>query len=205
MEIVHVLHHYEGAYSRHDLTALQTVLSPSVTRYGAGTGGCDHSTGRPAVLADYQAQFSSGTGTYRLIHITPQAVTVNADARTAAISLEYHIAPVSRGRVNFKLANTPAGWKITDITATCRPAQAPENPPTTAATSISSTATVAPTPAAVEAVGSTSHAGDAQFCSTHMCIPNFPNGNGTVVQCEDGEYSHSGGLQGACSDHGGEM
>lgn len=64
----------------------------------------------------------------------------------------------------------------------------------------------APAPAAsVEGPGSTSHAGDAQFCSTHTCIPNFPNGNGSVVQCADGEWSHSGGLSGACSDHGGEL
>ena len=42
------------------------------------------------------------------------------------------------------------------------------------------------------------------FCSTHQCIPNFPNGRGTVVQCNDGDWSQSGGLSGACSDHGGE-
>jgi hypothetical protein len=36
------------------------------------------------------------------------------------------------------------------------------------------------------------------------CIPNFPDGHGTVVQCADGEYSHAGGLSGACSHHGGE-
>jgi hypothetical protein len=55
-----------------------------------------------------------------------------------------------------------------------------------------------------EGPGSTSHAEDAQFCSTHTCIANFPNGNGAVVECNDGEWSHSGGLSGACSDHGGE-
>lgn len=48
-----------------------------------------------------------------------------------------------------------------------------------------------------EGPGSTTHAGDAQFCSAHTCIPNFPNSNGTVVQSVDGEYSHSGGLSGA--------
>jgi hypothetical protein len=37
-----------------------------------------------------------------------------------------------------------------------------------------------------------------------VCIPNFPNGTGTIVQCADGTYSHSGGRQGACSHHGGE-
>jgi hypothetical protein len=42
------------------------------------------------------------------------------------------------------------------------------------------------------------------FCDTHTCIPNFPNGNGYIVQCSDGEWSHSGGLSGACSWHGGE-
>ncbi|HEY6886723.1 MAG TPA: DUF3761 domain-containing protein, partial [Solirubrobacter sp.] len=43
----------------------------------------------------------------------------------------------------------------------------------------------------------------ADFCSTHVCIPNYDNGTGTTVQCADGTYSHSGGKQGACSHHGG--
>jgi hypothetical protein len=55
-----------------------------------------------------------------------------------------------------------------------------------------------------EGPGSPSHTGDTQFCETHKCIANFPNGNGAVVECNDGEWSHSGGLSGACSDHGGE-
>jgi hypothetical protein len=41
------------------------------------------------------------------------------------------------------------------------------------------------------------------FCATHDCIPNFENGDGYVVQCEDGTWSQSGGIQGACSWHGG--
>jgi hypothetical protein len=36
-----------------------------------------------------------------------------------------------------------------------------------------------------------------------VCIPNYPHGTGTTVQCADGTYSHSGGKQGACSYHGG--
>ena len=67
-----------------------------------------------------------------------------------------------------------------------------------------STSPVAPQSAQIEGPGSTSHATDPQFCSTHSCITNFPNGNGTIVQCNDGEWSHSGGLSGACSYHGGE-
>jgi hypothetical protein len=43
----------------------------------------------------------------------------------------------------------------------------------------------------------------SDFCDTHDCIPNFDNGNGSIVQCEDGEWSHSGGISGACSYHGG--
>lgn len=57
---------------------------------------------------------------------------------------------------------------------------------------------------AVEGAGSLSHSGDAQFCSTHQCIANFSNGSGAVVECKDGEWSHSGGISGACSSHGGE-
>ena len=68
--------------------------------------------------------------------------------------------------------------------------------PAASATSTQSTSAEGP--------GSYSHAGDAQFCSTHTCIENFPNGNGYVVQCRDGEWSHSGGISGSCSDHGGE-
>jgi hypothetical protein len=41
------------------------------------------------------------------------------------------------------------------------------------------------------------------FCDTHDCIPNYPNGNGSTVQCNDGSFSQSGGIQGACSHHGG--
>jgi hypothetical protein len=49
----------------------------------------------------------------------------------------------------------------------------------------------------------TSTGDDPGFCDTHDCIPNFDNGNGSIVQCADGTYSHSGGIQGACSHHGG--
>jgi hypothetical protein len=42
--------------------------------------------------------------------------------------------------------------------------------------------------------GGTDTTGD--FCSTHNCIENFDKGNGYIVQCQDGEWSHSGGDQG---------
>ena len=43
----------------------------------------------------------------------------------------------------------------------------------------------------------------AGFCTTHQCIPSFSEGTGTIVQCADGEWSHSGGRPGVCSRHGG--
>ncbi len=83
----------------------------------------------------------------------------------------------------------------------------PPGPGTSVPAVSSSTATLPPPTATtqeVEQPGSSSHATDDLFCSTHSCIENFANGNGTIVQCQDGEWSHSGGLSGACSDHGGE-
>jgi len=41
------------------------------------------------------------------------------------------------------------------------------------------------------------------FCTTHRCIPSFNEGTGSIVQCADGEWSHSGGHPGVCSGHGG--
>lgn len=43
----------------------------------------------------------------------------------------------------------------------------------------------------------------ASFCDTHDCISSFDDGSGSIVQCADGSWSHSGG-RGACSRHGGE-
>lgn len=53
--------------------------------------------------------------------------------------------------------------------------------------------------------GGSSGGGDsASFCDTHDCIPSFSGGSGSIVQCVDGTWSHSGGRPGACSHHGGE-
>jgi hypothetical protein len=44
----------------------------------------------------------------------------------------------------------------------------------------------------------------ANFCSAFACIASFWNQtNGYVVQCRDGLFSHSGGVRGSCSSHGG--
>jgi hypothetical protein len=59
------------------------------------------------------------------------------------------------------------------------------------------------TAAAVVAIASLAGCGKS-FCDTHKCINNFDRGKGYIVQCGDGEWSHSGGKSGACSYHGGE-
>src|SRR6266567_9391142 len=43
----------------------------------------------------------------------------------------------------------------------------------------------------------------ASFCSYFACIGNFWNGRGYVVECNDGDYSKSGGIRGSCSYHHG--
>jgi hypothetical protein len=48
------------------------------------------------------------------------------------------------------------------------------------------------------------HSEDESVCSTHECIGEYEKEPGTVVECADGTYSHAGGIQGACSHHGGE-
>jgi len=42
------------------------------------------------------------------------------------------------------------------------------------------------------------------ICTYFDCIDNFWNGRGYMVECEDGRYSMSGGISGACRYHGGE-
>ena len=47
---------------------------------------------------------------------------------------------------------------------------------------------------------------NAAFCSYFNCIPSFwQSTNGYVAECSDGTYSHSGGVSGACSHHGGVL
>lgn len=45
----------------------------------------------------------------------------------------------------------------------------------------------------------------ANFCSYFACIASFWNGRGYVEECQDGDYSKSGGIQGSCSHHGGNL
>ena len=42
-------------------------------------------------------------------------------------------------------------------------------------------------------------------CSYFRCIANWSNGRGHMEECEDGDVSMSGGIQGSCSYHGGNL
>ncbi|HWG24427.1 hypothetical protein [Actinospica sp.] len=53
-------------------------------------------------------------------------------------------------------------------------------------------------------IGSDVTSPPSDICSYFSCIDNFGNGNGYMVECNDGMYSMSGGIEGVCSDHGGE-
>jgi micrococcal nuclease len=52
--------------------------------------------------------------------------------------------------------------------------------------------------------GQTIRTPPADLCSVFACIPSFWNQTrGYVMQCRDGLLSHSGGIRGSCSYHGG--
>jgi hypothetical protein len=54
--------------------------------------------------------------------------------------------------------------------------------------------------------GSLVYSPPGNVCSYFNCIPSFwRQTNGYFEECSDGAYSHSGGRQGACSYHGGEL
>jgi hypothetical protein len=63
--------------------------------------------------------------------------------------------------------------------------------------------TQATPPSPVTATSTPATSTPANFCTTHQCIASFAEGHGTIVQCADGEWSHSGGRPGVCSRHGG--
>ncbi len=44
----------------------------------------------------------------------------------------------------------------------------------------------------------------SSFCSYFACIASFWNGRSYVIECQDSDYSKSGGIRGSCSHHGGD-
>jgi hypothetical protein len=101
-------------------------------------------------------------------------------------------------------------------TATPEPTPAPTPVPTPPPTPRPTPVPVAVAPPSPDTCGATSNpwgytfcAGSvittppSSFCNVFSCITSFGNGRGYVEQCVDGKFSKSGGIQGSCSQHGG--
>lgn len=113
---VETLRKYEAAYSRQSTSSLGALFTADVHREGAGLeSGCNVSIGRPDVLADYQAQFSEGTGTYRLNPLGAAVVEIPTDGITAVVRTNYQISPGGSGPIRFELVDTGTLWRINKI------------------------------------------------------------------------------------------
>ena len=132
---------------------------------------------------------------------SPPAVGGDAPSATAAVTPVATAAPSA----------TPLSTPTPTPTPTLAPTPAPTPVPIAAPTA-------APTAAPVNLCGAPPnpwsynfcgggliYSPDPSFCSYFKCIPSFwESTSGYVDQCNDGDFSHSGGRSGACSYHDGE-
>jgi len=121
-------------------------------------------------------------------------------------------------------SSSTAAAAVQTPATTAAPTPAPTAAPTPVPTRVPTPrpATTAPPPAPTQApanlcgappnpwgynfcTGSTIAAPPASFCSYFDCIASFWNGTGYVEECQDATYSKSGGHQGSCSHHGGNL
>jgi hypothetical protein len=116
--IVAVLGGYQTTYSDHDTSGLAQLLTPGVIRHGLTSAGCRFDHGRSTVLDDYQSQFASGSGTYRLLGLTPSGIEFRGPD-VAHVNSRYQISPGGTGTVSFTMAREGDEWKISQVYATC--------------------------------------------------------------------------------------
>jgi hypothetical protein len=116
--VVVLLGRYQMDYSDHDIAGLSSVFSAGVVRHGLAASGCTVSKGRAAVLSAYRSQFAEGSGTYRLIGLTPQHVELRG-SNESYVSSHYQISPGGSGPVSFTLIHEGQEWKIKQVYATC--------------------------------------------------------------------------------------
>jgi uncharacterized membrane protein YgcG len=136
-------------------------------------------------LSGVNVALSASSATVRL---TLRATDIDACAETVR----------QRFTTTWTLQRDRQRWRATAISARKISGRTPRQDPSECPSAAKSHSSV-PDPV-TDASASTE---SADFCQTHSCIPNYPNGHGTTVMCSDGNYSHSGGLPGACSHHGG--
>jgi hypothetical protein len=116
--IMGILGTYQRAYSDRDTSGLASIFTPAIKRHGLAAGGCTVSTGRGAVLADYQSQFEEGSGSYELVGLSQWQVSFDSKTK-AHIDTHYRIADSSIGFVNFRFTNSGEGWRMSEVYATC--------------------------------------------------------------------------------------
>jgi Double zinc ribbon len=116
--VVALLGRYQTDYSAHDIAGLSSAFSADVMRRGLAASGCTVSKGRAAVVSAYESQFAEGSGTYRLIGLTPQHVELRGSSN-AYVNVHYQISPGGSGSVSFTLIRERQEWKIKQVYATC--------------------------------------------------------------------------------------
>jgi hypothetical protein len=116
--VLTLLGRYQADYSAHDVAGLSSAFSSGVVRRGLTAKGCAVSKGRAAVLSAYGSQFAAGSGTYRLIGLTPRDVELRGSSE-AYVNSHYQISPGGSGSVSFTLTREGQEWKIRKIYATC--------------------------------------------------------------------------------------
>ena len=96
---------------------------------------------------------------------------------------------------------------VRTVTESASSQQTATSPQTTTSSGSTSSASLGTSQATSSSEGSSATATGGGPCDGNPCIGDWQKEaaeGGTVVQCVDGTWSHAGGIQGACSDHGGE-
>jgi len=121
--VVKVLNEYETAYSAKNISGLNAIFTPNIRRHGLnGEGDCTITSGQSEVDAIYEEQFNNGTGSYRLVGLSPNAVKLSIPGESitgASVRSNYEIDPGGSGWVNFQLDKRGSEWLISEVDATC--------------------------------------------------------------------------------------
>jgi hypothetical protein len=158
---------------------------------------------KQAIYAAYGIETHS-SGTFEMDHLVP--LELEGNNSTANLWPERSPGYHSKDEVENRLHDAVCGHAVNLRTAQLQIAHDWRNTSAGAAPATETHSTSEP-PTAPSQTTNTARNGSAptDFCSTHQCIPSFSEGHGTIVQCADGQWSHSGGERGVCARHGGPM
>jgi hypothetical protein len=145
---------------------------------------------------------------------TAQAVVAAQATQQAQIYALTHPAPTATATsvppptATAAATSTPAPTMTPLPTATPAPTATPRPAPTATPKPTCSTDGAPPNPwcYTFAYTGKLIYNPPGAFCDYFNCIPSFwTNTNGYVEECQDGDFSHSGGRSGSCSYHGGNL